>query len=133
MREPQEPEEPRQQGHFSDTANVVLMTDSAAAYKNVVRAGIVQKHRVNHSEHEYSRSVDVLRDTATGERRPGMAGTQFLDHEWRLLKADLPVTGLSARTDEQRQRFEVYVRAAQWKRQVSTHDRWPAFCKAAEV
>ena len=29
----------------------------------------------------------------------GMAGTQFLDHEWRLLKRELPETGINARTD----------------------------------
>ena len=93
------------------------MTDSAKAYKEVDHPGIKEKFRVNHSEHEYSRSISVLRNTATGERRPGMAGTQFLDHEWGLLKRDKPLTGLSAKTEEQRQSFDLYVRAGQWRQE----------------
>jgi hypothetical protein len=81
---------------FSVGTNAVLMTDSASAYREVPHPGIREKHAVNHSEHEYSRSVDVLKDVDTKERRPGMAGTQTLDHEWRLLKGDLPETGFSS-------------------------------------
>jgi ribosomal protein L32 len=117
---------------FRDDTKAVLMTDSAGAYREVQHPGIVEKHKVNHSEHEYSRSVDILRDISTGHRRPGMAGTQFLDHEWRLLKEDKPVTGLSARTEQNRQNFDLYVRAAQWKRMIATGDRWPEWCRAAE-
>lgn len=119
---------------FAPSTNAVLMTDSAQAYREVggPEQGIVEKHAVNHSAHEFSRSISVLKDVQTGERRPGMAGTQFLDHEWRLLKADLPITGLSGRTEAQRERLDSYIRAAQWKRMVSTEDRWVAFCSAAE-
>ena len=61
-----------------------------------------------------------------------MAGTQFLDHEWRLLKRLLPETGIRARTVEDRARAELYIRAAQWRRMVGNEDFWPAFCAAAQ-
>ena len=80
----------------ADDADVVQMTDSALAYNAYCPPGVVQRHYVNHQEKEYSRSVDMLGNTETGENIPGMAGTQFLDHEWRLLKASLPETGDSA-------------------------------------
>jgi hypothetical protein len=117
---------------FSNATNAVLMTDSASAYKNVNQAGVVQKFSVNHSEHEYSRSVEVMEDVVTKAAVPGMAGTQLLDHDWRLMKAELPVTGLTARTPDGRARLANYIRAAQWKLMVSNTDRWPIFCLAVQ-
>ena len=61
-----------------------------------------------------------------------MAGTQFLDHEWGLLKRELPETGISARTAEGRERAVLYIRAAQWRRLVGNAELWPAFCAAAQ-
>ena len=69
--------------------NGVLMTDGALTYRLVKPAGIVEHFTVNHTEHEYSRSEDIIKDVVTKERRAGMAGTQFLDHEWRMLKREL--------------------------------------------
>jgi hypothetical protein len=48
---------------FSEDTHAVLLTDSAAAYRERTHVGIVEKHHVNHSEHEYSRSVDIRKDT----------------------------------------------------------------------
>ncbi|CAE7295465.1 MCM7, partial [Symbiodinium sp. CCMP2592] len=115
---------------FDEDANVVLMTDSAQAYASVDVPGIVEKHTVNHSEHEFSRSVSVLQNVSTRERRPGMAGTQLVDREWGHLKDLLP-HGLSARTEEERARYAEYIREAQWKRVLHTSDRWQRFCVAA--
>ena len=112
--------------------NGVLMTDSALAYRLVKPEGIVEHFFVNHSEHEYSRSEEVLKDVVTNEKRAGMAGTQFLDHEWRLLKRELPETGVSARTAEGREKAALYIRAAQWRRMIGNEELWPAFCEAAE-
>jgi len=54
--------------------------------------------KVSRCEHEYSRSVSVLADTETRDHRPGMAGTQLLDHLWGLLKQGLPTGGLNPQT-----------------------------------
>ena len=116
---------------FNEETNGVLMTDSAKAYASYKPVGIAEHFTVNHQEKEYSRSVSVLKDTSSGTRRAGMAGTQTLDHEWALLKQDIPLTGVRARTECQRAEVDMYIRAAQWKRQLSTRDRWPAFCEAA--
>ena len=59
-----------------------------------------------------------------------MAGTQTLDHEWSLLKEELPKTGLTAKSENGRARMEQYIRAAQWFRLVGPDDRWPRFCDA---
>ena len=77
------------------------MTDSAAAYNAVQHDGIKEHHTVNHSEKEFSRSVSVLKDTSSGARRPGCAGTQLLDHEWSVIKQQLP-RNLSAKTPQGR-------------------------------
>ena len=111
--------------------NGVLMTDGALTYRLVKPAGIVEHFTVNHTEHEYSRSEDIIKDVVTKERRAGMAGTQFLDHEWRLLKRQLPETGINARTDEDRARAALYIRAAQWRRMIGNAEMWPAFAVAA--
>ena len=107
---------------FDKDTNAVLMTDSAAAYREVggPADGVVEKHAVNHSDHEWARSIDVLKDVDSGRRGPAMAGTQLLDHEWSLLKRELPVTGVSIRTEGGLARMESYIRAAQWKRLAST-------------
>ena len=48
-----------------------------------------------------------------------------------MLKEGKPMTGLSARTEAGRLALDPYIRAAQWRRLVSTEDRWPACCNAA--
>ena len=58
-------------------------------------------------------------------------GTQFLDHEWRLLKSSLPETGISCRTPAGLEEANEYIRAAQWRLLVSG-DRFAAFMSAAE-
>lgn len=47
--------------------NCVLMTGIALTYRLVKPPGIVAHYTVNHSEHEYSRSEDILRDVVTKE------------------------------------------------------------------
>lgn len=87
-----------QAGLHKTGANTILMTDSAAAYGAVHLDGVVQHHKVNHSEHEYSRSVEVTANARTGTRRPGMAGTQVIDRTWRSLKETMPHRGVSCKT-----------------------------------
>ena len=72
----------------------------------------------------------MLLDVGTKERGVGMAGTMTLDKEWGLLKEFLH-KGVSARTPSQMERTDYLVRAAQWRRMVSTGDRWSAFCAGA--
>ena len=115
---------------FKESSNVILMTDSAAAYGAIVPQGVVEHHTVNHSQKEFSRSVEVLADVTDQTRRPGMAGTMSIDRAWKSLKERLPQGGLSCKTDRGRQRTAVYIRAAQWKRLHSTADRWPLFAGA---
>ena len=106
---------------FNENSNIVLMTDSAAAYDAVTHEGIKEHHTVNHSEKEFSRSVSVLKDTHTGARRPGCAGTQLLDHEWSMIKQQLP-RNLTAKTPAGQEKL----RGAHSRRPVATnagHDR----------
>ena len=70
-------------------------------------------------------------DVETQERRHGLVGTQFLDHEWSLLEECIPRCA-SARTDESRRVLDSYIRAAQWRHQVSTSDAWEVFTGAAQ-
>jgi hypothetical protein len=65
--------------------------------------------KVNHSEHEYSRSVSVLADTETRDHRSGMAGTQLLDHLWGLLKSGLPTGGLTPQSPEGPYRYHAHI------------------------
>ena len=114
---------------FSEDTWAILCTDSGSAYFQK-HAGVCEHHAVNHSEHEWARSTTFLESPQTGKRRSAMAGTQFLDHEWRLLKDPLP-DSLSARTEAGRASIMNHVRTAQWWRLLSTAGRWPAFCEAA--
>jgi len=114
-------------GLFSAGDNIVLHTDSAAAYSQKV-AGVVEHHSVNHQQREWARSTTVLANAGTAERRAGLASTCFLDHEWALLKREMPVTGVSARTEQGLALIHSYVRRAQFCRMLSTADRWPVFC-----
>ena len=59
---------------YKDGSNVVQMTDSAKCYKDYCPPGVVQRHYVNHQEHEYSRSVDLLGNVISKEEIPCMAG-----------------------------------------------------------
>ena len=81
--------------------------------------------------YELSRPESVLADVETQERRHGLVGTQLLDHEWSLLEECIPRCA-SARTDESRCVLDSYIRAAQWRRQVSTSDAWEVFTGAAQ-
>ena len=114
---------------FDPETRAILRTDSAGAYTEK-HVGVCEHHSVNHSEREWARSTTFLAYPDNQERRSAMAGTEFLDHEWGMLKRGLP-RSLSARTAEGRSQIVSYVRAAQWQRMVSTADRWAAFCEAA--
>lgn len=118
---------------FDSSTNAILCTDSAQAYKNYnpPSGAFVQKFQVNHSDHEYTRSEEMIADVETNAKVVQLAGTQTLDHEWSLLKAGLP-RGLSCKTEEGRQVMDEYWRAAQWRRMVNTTDLWTAFCTAAQ-
>jgi len=117
---------------FDSSTNAILCTDSAQAYVNYnpPTGAFVQKFHVNHSEHEYTRSVEMITDVQAQTKVVQLAGTQTIDHEWSLLKAELP-RGLSAKTEEGRELMDEYWRAAQWRRLVNTTDLWAAFCRAA--
>ena len=111
------------------------MTDSASAYVDVDDIpGIVDRHFVNHSQKpfaEFTRPVSVLGNVNNKEHRDAMAGTQLIDHEWRVLKRDLPEGGISAATPAGRARLNAYIRTAQWHRLLQGADKWIAFCEAA--
>lgn len=119
---------------FNETSNVILNTDGAVAYRDSEKLpGIVEHYSVNHSRKptpELSRSESFLVDVDTGERRAGMAGTQYIDKTWDFIKDGLP-RSLSARTAQGRQRIDEYVRMQQWRRMLGTEDRWKHFCDAA--
>jgi hypothetical protein len=114
---------------FPSGANVVLMTDSASCYTEVQCSGIVDKHRVNHSEMEFARSTRVLSNARTRATENGTAGTFVIDSEWRRLKEGVP-GNLSRKTASGRARVEYYVRAQQWRRFRRNEDLWPRYCDA---
>eukprot|EP00973_Karenia_brevis_P071218 9895405-Karenia_brevis.AAC.1 len=109
------------------------MTDGAQTYREYDPPSgcFVEKFQVNHSDGEYTKPVDMIRDVESRERMTVLAGTQTLDHEWSGLKAELP-RSTSAKTQEQKEILDEYIRAAQWRRLVNTGDLWEAFCKAAQ-
>jgi hypothetical protein len=114
-----------------DGDNLVLHSDQAAAYHSCTPAGVVEQWSVNHSEGEYAYSISALKDVETRERRAGAAGTMSIDRSWRWVKQLLPRGGISCKTVTGRRRMMLAVRANQWKHLLSTHDRWPSFCQAA--
>jgi hypothetical protein len=116
---------------FQEGSNVVLMTDGAMEYRQE-KAGIVEHHWVNHSARprENARAVDMLLNAQTGERGQGIASTNFIDSEWGRLEQHIP-RAIGARTEEQRRVLEEYIRAAQWRRMVSTGSAWEQWCAAA--
>ena len=118
---------------FNADTRAILCTDSAWAYVNYnpPTGAFVQKFHVNHTDHEYTKSVEALTDVATKQTSVLLAGTQTLDHEWSLLKRDLP-RNTSCKTDEGRATLDEYWRAAQWRRLVNTSDKWSSFCQAAQ-
>ena len=61
-----------------------------------------------------------------------MAGTMTIDAEWGFVKCPLPKC-LSAKTEERAAHLDKLFRTEQWKRMISTGDRWHAFCKAARL
>ena len=116
---------------FEEGSNVVLMTDGAHEYRKA-KPGIVEHHWVNHSARprENARAVDMLLNVQTGKRGAGVASTNFIDSEWGRLEEHIP-RGIGARTEKQQQLMEEYIRAAQWRRMVSTGDAWEQWCAAA--
>ena len=94
----------------------------------------MQHFWVNHSQKphaEFSRPVpDVVANLETGATRDSMVGTMTIDPEWGFLKLCLP-RNVSAKTDRERGRCDVLVRASQFRRMLSGEDRWPTFCKYA--
>jgi hypothetical protein len=117
---------------FNKDSNVILNTDSAAAYSAVKLVGVSEHFTVNHSVKEFSRSIEVIENSETGTLRPSMAGTQPIDGVWRSIKELLPAAGLSVETARGREKMTLYIRAGQWKRMYSTADRWPLFCEAVQ-
>ena len=69
----------------------------------------------------------MIDDGVTLEERDGMKGTMTIDAEWGFLKNDLP-KNCSARTPAMRSKLDILIRAQQFRRMVSTGDRWAAFC-----
>jgi hypothetical protein len=107
------------------------MTDGAMEYRSS-QVGVVEHHWVNHSARprENARSVDMLLNVVTGARGAGVASTNLIDSEWGRVEEHIP-RAISARTADNRVVMDEYIRAGQWRRMVSTGDRWEAFCKAA--
>ena len=60
---------------FGPTTRCVLFTDSAPVFSSTGHVGIIEHHQVNHSEKEWSRSVEVLVD---GKQRPSLCHTRQL-------------------------------------------------------
>ncbi|CAK0857548.1 unnamed protein product, partial [Prorocentrum cordatum] len=117
--------------------NLLLMTDGAGCYKCRCSDCVVrfeEHHSANHSRKpkaEFSRPIPaVVADVDTGHTRGSMAGTMTIDKEWDLLKEPLP-RNLTARTVEDVDRTDGYVRSQQWRRLVGNDDRWSAFLDAA--
>jgi hypothetical protein len=94
---------------------------------------VLEHHVVNHAGKEFARITTVIANPTSGERRPGMAGTMSIDRAWRSLKQELPGSGLSCKTIAGRRQMELAVRAAHWKRMISTADRWGPFCSAVQT
>jgi hypothetical protein len=113
---------------FPAGANIVLMTDSASAYSEVACPGIVDRHSVNHSELEFARSVEVLRNVDSRQMEPGTARTFIIDSEWKQLKAGVPKNS-RVRSPADRRRVEYYIRAQQWRRLKRNDDLWPRYCE----
>ncbi|CAE8614335.1 unnamed protein product, partial [Polarella glacialis] len=113
--------------------NLLSMTDGAAAYRcrcEQCKQWFEEHHWVNHSRKprgEFSRPIDAaVADVAIGETRAAIAGTMTLDKEWGLLKAPLP-RNISAKTPAEIERCDLLVRAQQFRRMISTGDRWSAW------
>ena len=118
-------------------ANLLSMSDGAMCYRcrcDRCKLWFEEHFAVHHSRKpkgEFSRPLpEVLADVITQEKRPGMAGTMTLDKEWGLLKAPLP-RNTAARTEADRARCDMLVRAQQFRRMHSTTDKWQAFLGAA--
>ena len=119
---------------FNEKSNMVQMSDSAAVYTSRPFAiGIVDGDSVNHSRKpipELSRSIEVLADVVTKEKRPAVCSTNLIDPTWRRVKEGIPDSA-SAKTPADRIKMTKYVRAQQWKIMLSTYDRWAPFVAAA--
>jgi hypothetical protein len=98
--------------------DALLMSDSACAYVDVI-----EKHSVNHSLKEWSKPCTITLNVTTGETVPSRVHSQTIDHDWKLVKEQLP-DNTSARTEEERTVLDEYIRAAQWRMQHSTRDFW---------
>ncbi|CAE7389327.1 unnamed protein product [Symbiodinium sp. CCMP2592] len=112
---------------FDSRTRAVMFSDSAPAFVHTGHPGIVDAAQVNHSEQEFTKSVEVL--WRPPEMRNALCHTQTIDRAWRSLKDDIP-NGVSGRTPAGRQCFDAYVRQQQWYYMTSGKDRWPEFCNA---
>ena len=117
---------------FGPDANLVQHSDEASTYENCTPPGVVDKHAVNHSDKEYARWVEVLRNVSTGERTAGITGSMCIDRSWRSMKTTVGKSRPSCKTEAGRVAMRRKIRAAQWKHLVSTGDRWQPFCAAAK-
>ena len=112
---------------FCSKTRAVLFTDSAPTFMSTGHQGIVDHHAVNHSEKEWSRSVEALHKP--NQLRPALAHTQTIDRAWRTLKEDIP-HNQSGKTEDGRELLQLHVRQQQWYFMMAGKDRWPAFCQA---
>ena len=113
---------------FCEATNAILFSDSAPAFVNTTHPGIHQKFHVNHSEREWTRSVEVL---YRGAPRAALAHTQTIDRAWRSVKDEIPDCQ-TARTPVKQSLLDIYVRYHQWQYMHAGKDRWIEFCKAVE-
>ena len=111
---------------FSSDTRAVMFTDSAPTFVSTGHPGIVDAKHVNHSEQEWSRSVEVLHKP--DQLRPALAHTQTIDRAWRSLKEDVP-KNQSGKTQEQRDILDIHLRQRQWYMMLAGQDRWKAFCE----
>jgi hypothetical protein len=117
--------------------NLISMTDGAQTYRcrcELCTLRFEEHYWVNHSLKpigEFTRQEPaILADVESGETRAGTAGTQGVDADWGLLKSPLP-KNISARTPAEIERCDLLVRAQQFRRMISTGDRWAAFLEGA--
>ena len=128
---------------IKEDACVNGMSDSAIVYlqlKEEVRQnpgwhGFQEVHVVNHSATppERATSISVLADVETGERRPGMSGTQMIDGTWKYVDDVIPEK-LNVRPDTEHgnEMWTELVRYGQWMHMIGTADKYEAFCTAAQ-
>jgi hypothetical protein len=118
---------------------LLSVTDGANTYKcrcQQCKTIFEAHYSVNHSRQpvpEFSRPEPAVpADIETDETRASIITTNTLDAEWGFCKGPLP-KNLEAKTEGQIQRTDILVRAQQFRRMVSTGDRWAAFLEEARL